>query len=51
MEFDLAAVRKDIAPQGKLRVAINLGNPVLAKLDEKTPGFLWRVGRVGQCTR
>ena len=39
MEFDLAAVRKDIAPQGKLRVAINLGNPVLAKLDEKTQVF------------
>lgn len=36
MEFDLAAVRKDIAPQGELRVAINLGNPVLAKHDEKT---------------
>jgi polar amino acid transport system substrate-binding protein len=39
MEFDLASVRKDIAPQGKLRVAINLGNPVLAKLDEKTQVF------------
>lgn len=39
MEFNLAAVRKDIAPQGKLRVAINLGNPVLAKLDEKTRVF------------
>ncbi|AVE03812.1 restriction endonuclease [Pseudomonas palleroniana] len=36
MEFDLAAVRKDIAPQGELRVAINLGNPVLAKRDENT---------------
>ncbi|MGE6388088.1 transporter substrate-binding domain-containing protein [Pseudomonas sp. NPDC078416] len=36
MEFDLAAVRKDIAPQGPLRVAINLGNPVLAKRDEHT---------------
>jgi polar amino acid transport system substrate-binding protein len=36
VEFDLAAVRKDIAPQGGLRVAINLGNPVLAKLDDKT---------------
>ncbi|MFJ3485027.1 transporter substrate-binding domain-containing protein [Pseudomonas sp. NPDC090202] len=36
MEFDLAAVRKDIAPQGELRVAINLGNPVLAQRDEKS---------------
>jgi polar amino acid transport system substrate-binding protein len=36
VEFDLAAVRKDIAPQGELRVAINLGNPVLAKRDENT---------------
>lgn len=36
MEFDPAAVRKDIAPQGELRVAINLGNPVLAKRDENT---------------
>lgn len=39
MEFDLAAVRKDIAPQGELRVAINLGNPVLAKFSEKTQVF------------
>lgn len=39
MEFDLAAVRKDIAPHGALRVAINLGNPVLAKLDEKAAVF------------
>ena len=39
MEFDLAAVGKDIAPHGALRVAINLGNPVLAKLDEKTAVF------------
>lgn len=36
MEFDLAAVRKDLAPHGELRVAINLGNPVLAKRDENT---------------
>jgi polar amino acid transport system substrate-binding protein len=36
VEFDLAAVRKDIAPQGELRVAINLGNPVLAKRGENT---------------
>ena len=28
-------VRKDVAPNGKLRVAINLGNPALAKRDEK----------------
>jgi len=36
VEFDLAAVRKDIAPHGELRVAINLGNPVLAQRDEST---------------
>ncbi|MCV4264893.1 transporter substrate-binding domain-containing protein [Pseudomonas capsici] len=36
MEFDLAAVRKDMAPNGGLRVAINLGNPVLAQRDETT---------------
>lgn len=36
MEFDLAAVRKDLARHGKLRVAINLGNPVLAQRDENT---------------
>ncbi|WNC10918.1 transporter substrate-binding domain-containing protein [Pseudomonas coleopterorum] len=39
MGFDLAAVRKDIAPHGDLRVAINLGNPVLAKIDERTGVF------------
>lgn len=36
MEFDLEAVRRDIAPHGELRVAINLGNPVLAQRDENT---------------
>lgn len=39
MELDLAALRKEIAPNGDLRVAINLGNPVLAKLDERTGVF------------
>ena len=36
MEFDLAAVRQEIAPHGDLRVAINLGNPVLAQRDDNT---------------
>ena len=36
MEFDLPVVRQDMAPSGVLRVAINLGNPVLAKRDENT---------------
>lgn len=36
MEFDLAAIRQDMAPLGELRVAINLGNPVLAQRDENT---------------
>jgi polar amino acid transport system substrate-binding protein len=36
VEFDLPVVRQDMAPSGVLRVAINLGNPVLAKRDENT---------------
>lgn len=36
MKFDIAAVRKELAPSGMLRVAINLGNPVLAQRDENT---------------
>ncbi|MEA1028048.1 transporter substrate-binding domain-containing protein [Pseudomonas sp. N-137] len=36
MSFDIAAVRSDLAPGGELRVAINLGNPVLAQRDEAT---------------
>jgi polar amino acid transport system substrate-binding protein len=36
MEFDLATVRQCIAPLGALRVAINLGNPVLAQRNEVT---------------
>ncbi|MGF6282827.1 transporter substrate-binding domain-containing protein [Pseudomonas silensiensis] len=36
MKFDGADVRTDLAPHGVLRVAINLGNPVLAKQDEHT---------------
>lgn len=36
MKFELAKVCRDLAPHGTLRVAINLGNPVLAKRDEQT---------------
>ncbi|MGF6512960.1 polar amino acid transport system substrate-binding protein [Pseudomonas sp. BT76 TE3572] len=36
MSFDIAAVCGDLAPDGELRVAINLGNPVLAQRDETT---------------
>jgi len=36
MSFDLAVVRAELAPEGELRVAINLGNPVLAQRDETT---------------
>jgi polar amino acid transport system substrate-binding protein len=36
MKFDLAAVRQCIAPLGVLRVAINLGNSVLAQRVEAT---------------
>lgn len=36
MKFDVTAVRGDLAPSGQLRVAINLGNPVLAQRDEST---------------
>lgn len=36
MKFELANVCRDLAPHGTLRVAINLGNPVLAKRDEQT---------------
>lgn len=36
MSSDIAAVRRDMAPYGELRVAINLGNPVLAQRDEAT---------------
>jgi polar amino acid transport system substrate-binding protein len=36
MILDIAAVRGDLAPSGELRVAINLGNPVLAQRDETT---------------
>jgi len=36
MSFDLTAVRSEIAPHKELRVAINLGNPVLAQRNEKT---------------
>lgn len=36
MNHELADVCRDLAPQGALRVAINLGNPVLAKRDEHT---------------
>lgn len=36
MKFDLAIVRKAMAPTGELRVAINLGNPVLAQRDDRT---------------
>lgn len=36
MSSDIAAVRRDLAPYGELRVAINLGNPVLAQRDEAT---------------
>lgn len=36
MTFDIAAVRGELAPSGELRVAINLGNPVLAQRDETT---------------
>lgn len=36
MSFDIAAVRGDLAPDGELRVAINLGNPVLAQHDKTT---------------
>ncbi|WP_248746186.1 transporter substrate-binding domain-containing protein [Pseudomonas sp. MWU12-2037] len=36
MKFDIDAVCKDLAPFGELRVAINLGNPVLAQRDEST---------------
>lgn len=36
MKFDIAAVRDDLVPCGELRVAINLGNPVLAQRNEHT---------------
>lgn len=36
MTFDIAAVRAELAPSCELRVAINLGNPVLAQRDENT---------------
>jgi polar amino acid transport system substrate-binding protein len=36
MNVDREAVREDLAPSGVLRVAINLGNPVLAQRDENT---------------
>lgn len=34
MSSDITAVRGDLAPDGEMRVAINLGNPVLAQRDE-----------------
>lgn len=36
MTFDIAAVCAELAPSGELRVAINLGNPVLAQRNETT---------------
>lgn len=36
MTLDIATVRGELAPSGELRVAINLGNPVLAQRDETT---------------
>lgn len=36
MKFDIAAVREDLVPTGELRVAINLGNPVLAQQDKRS---------------
>ncbi|MEW7855164.1 transporter substrate-binding domain-containing protein [Pseudomonas chlororaphis] len=36
MKHDITAVRSELAPSGCLRVAINLGNPVLAQRDELT---------------
>ncbi|MGJ7515186.1 ABC transporter substrate-binding protein [Pseudomonas baetica] len=36
MTFDIATVRGELAPNGELRVAINLGNPVLTQRDETT---------------
>lgn len=36
MKFDIANVRENLAPTGELRVAINLGNPVLAQRDAAT---------------
>lgn len=36
MTFDIAAVREDLVPTGELRVAINLGNPVLAQQDKRS---------------
>ncbi|AZD61084.1 hypothetical protein C4K18_3111 [Pseudomonas chlororaphis subsp. aurantiaca] len=36
MKHDISAVQSELAPSGCLRVAINLGNPVLAQRDELT---------------
>ena len=34
MSFDMSAIKSTLAPLGQLRVAINLGNPVLAQRDD-----------------